>query len=830
MKWVSIGIVTFALAIGGVCLYAENAQASSSELWLEGRPVKVFDAVDQNAPAISSCPGVMEPAEIRGETGIKDVCMFGWPNLLRVAWYTRAVDGRVTYAVAYPDERFFTPVVGLCEGINRCMYGQAGDTVLVASEIVTDVGIYGNYTIIKDFSRHITRSTGSPHTYQFNYDGQGINLRAGNRPVKVGATTVSSNGHWILLELIGYGLARVDTVSGTYTRVASYDSLPGAADAGASLGVSSDGRWGVVTGYADGVYIYGFNDTCGDQLAATSSAIYSVETVTCPYRVIRADSQLPEPENIYAPRFSMHGQRLTLYRYDNEPRKIVFVPQAAGGENSFYLAFGDSFTSGEGELNDEYYRLGTNTSQNHCHVSMRSYPYLLQNSWEISADNLACSGSRMEEVRRVSDTYSHTADARSPTVVSLSIGGNDVDFMGKLKTCLGLGTCEWASTGYRKSTAYELRALFPKFVGLINELKEEYQQAKLLVVGYPKVINDQMKCSTVAGLLLNTEERRYMNESIHYLNKVLRAAANYTKTTFADIENVYDGERLCDTKETAMNAIRYGDDIAPIPFLNKLKLIGAESFHPTPRGHQLVGSMLATTLVSFRDAPICNSCIYEENDLSMPPYWLAEDSGNEPQRRLLAKRFLKAEVFSQATDALVNFVSGVFAPGTLVKFELHSDVKRLESLVTHDDGSLIGSVMLPADIAGYHTLHAYGTSFSGEAVDIYQTVYIEGDTLEKVDAFEEGAGHGVESSRPQAMKSPEVDDGSLVVAMQRAQQSDEVGLVKGVQTSLSQPATSSSMPEHRRVGESLAWWAGLAVILGSGLLCLWFFLLNKRKQ
>lgn len=829
MKWLGVCIFALVSVLGGACIFGENSRAATAELWLEGRPAKVFDAVDRNAPTSSNCAGVTEPVEIRGETGIKDACVFGRPNLLRVASYSRVADGRVTYAVAYPDERFFTPVVGLCEGLDRCIYGQAGDMVLIASEIVTDIAIYRSYTMVKDFSQHITKNADNPQTYQFEYDGEGVELRAGQRVIKVGAIAVSPNGRWVLLELVGYGLARVDTVSGEYTRVVSYDSLPGAADTDVSLGISSDGRWGVVTGYADGIYIYGFNNTCGDQLTATLSALYSMETVLCPYRVVRADSQLFELENLYAPKFSIHGQRLTLYRYGNEPRKIVLVPQGAGGGDPYYLAFGDSFTSGEGELSDEYYQVGTNTAQNHCHVSTRSYPYLLQSSWEISANNLACSGSRMEEVRKTSDAYSFTVRARSPTAVSLSIGGNDVDFMGKLKTCLGPGTCEWAREGNRKSTAYELRALFPKLVNLINELRGEYERAKLLIVGYPKIINDQAQCSVVTGLLLNTEERRYMNESIHYLNRVLKAAADYTKSTFADIEDAYTGERLCDNRETAMNVIRYGDDIAPIPFLNTVKLIGAESFHPTPRGHQLAKSAIATTLASFWDSPTCNDCIYEENDLSMPAYWFAGDSMDEPQRRPIAKQFLNAGVFSQAAGALATFMSGMFAPGSLVKFELHSDAKNLGQFAAKNDGSLTESVALPTDSAGYHTLHAYGTSFSGEAIDIYQTIYIEGDASGAVDDFTGSITHSSGGSSDEEVKSLKTKESSMVVAFQGAPENNSVGQIKGVQVGNIQPTLSFSTPAYQKVSKSFDWWV-IVIIVGSGVLCLWFFIANKAKQ
>src|SRR6185436_7437328 len=46
-----------------------------------------------------------------------------------------------------------------------------------------------------------------------------------------------------------------------------------------------------------------------------------------------------------------------------------------------YLAMGDSFASGEGDTKGgTYYEPGTDVEKNKCHLSQRSYPYLVSNA------------------------------------------------------------------------------------------------------------------------------------------------------------------------------------------------------------------------------------------------------------------------------------------------------------------------------------------------------------------------------------------------------------------------------------------------------------------
>lgn len=807
----------FALIVIGIGVNGGTAHATSDTTWSDEQIVTAYEGIDDRFIGDTQpCGGEDGAILLRGDMTSKNACIFGGSSGVRMARYADAA-GKFAYAIAFPDEPYFSYVEGLCEGLARCVYAQAGDLLLLQTGLTPP---YYTYAVVKDFTRYISRQGFVTPTYQFHRPNTLNYMKMGPSSVATGVAAVTSDGRWILIELVLYGLARMDAMTGQFTRVASRDSLPVSGGAVISLDISDDGQWAVVAGNYTGIYLYKIDDTCGDVLVGTSSTIFSVDTVRCGVIFLRATSWFfVSGDVLYAPRLSANGQRLTLYRRSGVPVKTILSSQPAHGAIPHYVAFGDSFTSGEGELKDRFYLPETNTSQNHCHVSTRSYPYLLQIPWTVVAKNLACSGSRVEGVRQASRTYTTVGEAEAPTLVSLSVGGNDADFMGKLKNCIGPGTCEWAKEKYRLPVAHEIRNLFPRLVELIAELKREYAPANVFVVGYPDIVNAQSRshCSLLIGTLLDTQERKFMSESIKYLNKVLKAAAYSAKVSFADIETAYGDERLCDVKGTAMNGLRYGDDIAPIPFLGKLKFIGAESFHPTPRGHQLAAIAIVNGLGRFLNSPECNNCAFNESDLDTPSYWREGSVNEQTPIRLLAKLFLDKEIYTHLPDALFNFIKGTFEPNSSVTLELHSEELQLAEVVAEDDGSLSGSVELPLDEEGYHTVHAKGTSYSGEAIDLYQTIYI-GEV--PADTTYSWSIEGVETAAEETIANDRTT-GAL-------SSNETEGEVKGVQASAGVGVTRP-VALHESM-HPWYWWVAAGAIVGCVAFIVWLVAFFKKRK
>lgn len=727
---VFIGLV-FSVLIG----LLPHATFASRSPWLTDTIVKVSEIPTAATYGdVVTCGGRMGLIVVFGETASKQACVFGSMDGPRVARY-RAEGNQYSYGVAYPSDSTFLTVKGLCTGRDRCIYGQEEDTFLV--QVPTESGGGYGYEIMKDFSKRLVWSiSGGEKQYQLKDSDTQSPKRLINDRMATGAAVVSSTGRWAVIELIGHGIIRFDMKTSEHRRFATRDSLPANATFQPELAISGDGSLMLVNGYSFGPSLYEVANGCGDIVTDNSTGYFASGTIGCNGLPIDFYAEHLEVLKTHWPRFSPDSKKI-LFDVQKGTKFFVttFGLRTDDSAEPYYVAFGDSFTSGEGELSDAFYISSTNTAANRCHVSIRSYPYLLGRLWNTLASSFACSGSVISGVRDAMRVFNAKENLLTPTVVSLGIGGNDVDFMGKLKSCIAPGTCEWAKLEKRKATALEIRSLLTREIDLIKETQLNFPSAPLFLVGYPDVINDQpnASCSPLVGTLLNNSERRYMSESIKYLNKVLRAAAYYTKIKFVDIEGAYFGERLCDTEESAMNGIRYGDDMAPIPLLGNFKLIGAESFHPTPRGHQLSAAVINSELQTFWASPTCiSSCVFSNSQLDMPEYWLeGADLLGSPLRQLFMT-FLNGDAFTSNLPADFYFPAGIFAPNSNVKVELHSEVYELGEYTVGADGVLSGKFIFPPDKSGYHTVHVYGQSPSGEQLNIYQTIYLDTKTNSQV--------------------------------------------------------------------------------------------------
>ena len=86
-----------------------------------------------------------------------------------------------------------------------------------------------------------------------------------------------------------------------------------------------------------------------------------------------------------------------------EPKRITLSPKTNSVNGIEYLALGDSYSSGEGDIGTKadgtnFYLPLTDATPNTCHISSRSYPFLLRDNWGIPSDQMysvACSGAQV---------------------------------------------------------------------------------------------------------------------------------------------------------------------------------------------------------------------------------------------------------------------------------------------------------------------------------------------------------------------------------------------------------------------------------------------------
>lgn len=776
--------IVLAFAVLAVGVHSNQALATETD-WQNLTRLHYEDAASYSYEQ-HYCPNALTPVEVRGAGKQSAACVFGDTFAVRVARYHDSSD-IISYAIAFPLDQQFTPIQGLCRGNQRCTYSAAADTFLIATQLQRGRGV----DFIDNFSSHITKHNDSaplaPY-YTLSDDASFREIKNdNNEPVSANTVALSNNGLWAVTELYDNGFARLNLETGEFRRVVATNGAHPYGyghDPIYELAITNDGTHIAIMGHNGGLSVYEITTSCGDTLSTLYEPSFAPGVEPCPAVGFDPNVFTTGFTDALTPTFTDDSHKLSFYVAAGDAyRNLIVTPkQYALTPTLSYAAFGDSFTSGEGETSDAFYEAATNTATNHCHVSTRSYPYLIGNNFSLPTHNKACSGALVGDVKSAIQSFTASTGnpsdpnnpndpndplaPSSPSVISLSVGGNDVGIIEKLKSCLGIDTCEWVKDTNRLATANEIKAFFPVLSQLIQQTKQANPDAAIAVVGYPSVVNTSASatCGVVNNTLLNADERRYFDETVRYLNKIIQAAAYYTNTFYVDIENVLAGQRLCEASEQGMNGIRLGDDIAPISFLDTFKIIGAESFHPTPWAHAKIAQAAVNQLTPNWPHVTCERCTYSDTLLEASSYWTpAPPTDNNPEaqspRTQMYERFLDKTLFikNSSLDVSASLPKNSFAPNSSVSIELHSNEVQLAQTKAQADGSIAATVTLPANYQGYHTVHIYGESPSGVSLDLYQGVVI---AEESAAVPEENTGGQSQSNTPSTPSTPSTSNTS----------------------------------------------------------------------
>lgn len=675
-----------------------------------------------------TCNGVYQDVRVSGEGSI-NACVMG--SGVRVASYT-SIQGSFSYAISFPFEDVFYPL-DVCNSFRGCSYSEPNDTFVgfIYAENAEIKGVvYSNFTkhLVKSVQNGAVRyglDTTMP-SFQLLHPA-GLSFYTQN-------LATSRNGKWSIFEVRNYGYYRLNNQTMEVRRVAApgivysvYGSNPSV-----QLAISNDGKSVAIMGEKMSFSVVIVNDTCGDRLTQSTQTTYMGAVTAC--RLLNTNPSSYVPNYIFAssPSFNQDSNRLSfdVYPYMSETKRVTLFADDSDASSQHlaqYLAIGDSFVSGEGELDDSFYVGG---ATNRCHVSLRSYPYLIAGSWNLSAHNAACSGATTEAATTKPNgasqlTQLEEVESKLPQLLTIGIGGNDAGLMGKLKTCIGIGTCEWASTATRRAeTADEIKKLYPKLKAFYSAAQSK-TSGKVVVIGYPFIISTNAVCFAGIGSLLDQTERRFMNEGIRYLNSVVKAAANDTGIEFVDIENALLGSELCSLDiSQSMNGLRIGYDYPVIAAFADLKVFGAESFHPNPTGHQKIAQKILTNNSDIFTRPECITCDGYTGVPDPVSYWgsgvIVKHQNTFP--------FLSTTTVKEGGLFEISFPASSFAADTDITVEMHSTVRSLGKIKAAHDGSAKMTVNTTGFEVGHHSVHVLGKNSSGDEFEAYDFLAVEAIT------------------------------------------------------------------------------------------------------
>jgi lysophospholipase L1-like esterase len=232
---------------------------------------------------------------------------------------------------------------------------------------------------------------------------------------------------------------------------------------------------------------------------------------------------------------------------------VVALPAQAAAVD--YVALGDSYASGTGV---------TPYSNSTCTRSTRSYAALWANSHAPSSfSNVTCGGATTADVLSGQLTPLNT----NTDLVTLQIGGNDVNFASTILSCGSLSSTTGCLSAIDSGLQLARTTLPGKLDQTYAAVRSRAPNAKIVIVGYAKLLEPNGSC-------LNSTKRTALNNAAVELNtiikgRVLAAGANFV---FLDAITAFTGHGACGNS----------------PWINSLSLLnGAGAAHPNLNGHQL---------------------------------------------------------------------------------------------------------------------------------------------------------------------------------------------------------------------------------------------------
>jgi lysophospholipase L1-like esterase len=221
-----------------------------------------------------------------------------------------------------------------------------------------------------------------------------------------------------------------------------------------------------------------------------------------------------------------------------------------------YVALGDSYSSGLGAGN--YI-----SSSGSCYRSYNAYSELWDAAYAPSSFSfVACSGAKTTDVISSQLSYLNS----STTLISMTIGGNDVGFSSTMETCV-LGTTSDCVNAIDQAESEMQTQLPGELDTLYSDIRSHAPYAHVVILDYPELY-DLSKSSTCIGL--STTDRTDLNQAADELDATIQTeVAKYSGFTYADVRSAFYGHEICDSSSW-LHSVNW--------------LFLEESYHPTANG------------------------------------------------------------------------------------------------------------------------------------------------------------------------------------------------------------------------------------------------------
>jgi lysophospholipase L1-like esterase len=234
---------------------------------------------------------------------------------------------------------------------------------------------------------------------------------------------------------------------------------------------------------------------------------------------------------------------------------VAAAAPASAPSSVRYVALGDSYSAGLGAGN---YIAASGS----CDRSNDAYPALWSAAnLPASYASVACSGATTSTVL----SSQIPALSTSTTLVSITIGGNDVGFQSVMETCVlfPTSTCVRAIGAAESETASQLPG---ELDGVLNAITASAPDARVVVLGYPHLYDLGRSAGCIG---LSATDRTDLNQAADLLDGQIQAAAFRHDDVFGDARSAFAANEICD----------------PASWLHSVNFFDlSESYHPTAAG------------------------------------------------------------------------------------------------------------------------------------------------------------------------------------------------------------------------------------------------------
>lgn len=299
----------------------------------------------------------------------------------------------------------------------------------------------------------------------------------------------------------------------------------------------------------------------------------------------------------------MHRSRMAASAVIAAVALSLLTGTAASAAPSGYLALGDSYATGQAIG-------GAKGADEDCLQSVNGYPSQVAQNLGLTLIDNTCSGAVLNDIFHTSSkgrAPQASAPADSVSLITLTMGGNDLGFSSLLSSCLALSatgpltshqpTCREKHTidGVDQVQAKIEREVGPVLVDTLYDLRSAYPSARIVVVGYPTLMPDashtpQGGCFAPLrqgdSFPFVTSDLAWANSVQSAFERKLALAAQY-----AGVDYVSQMATTADNSACSASGVPY---IAPLT-LSGLSAT-PQSFHPNAAGLTAIGQTVTSAL------------------------------------------------------------------------------------------------------------------------------------------------------------------------------------------------------------------------------------------